>query len=219
MSGFCPFSSGILAPQRLRLRSQVPIALGNRVATKSELRPKGSSALATRPNWYTDHPAACTCARCQRGRPVGRRDTRRYGGRQGTSPPAGRPPTRSPRRSGGGRGWLWVFVIFAVLGVGVWLARDNIALIISDLQTSTTSRAPTPAPFRARTVTIPPTATPAPSPSPTATIQPTPTAPSSMVAVPTIAPTATEVPTASPTLLRPTLRHRAIRRNTGKTYP
>ena len=97
------------------------------------------------------------------------RSTSRYGGgSQGPGrPPVGRPPTSSPNRSGGGRGWLWVLVILAALGVGAWLARDNIALIISDLQTSTTSPAPTTAPSRSRTVAIPPTATPTVTPTPT----------------------------------------------------
>ena len=83
--------------------------------------------MAFRPNWYNEHPAACTCVRCQRNRSEGRRDT------------------RSPRRPSGGRGWLWVLIILAAIGVGVWLGWDNIAQIISDSQTSTTpSPAPTP---------------------------------------------------------------------------
>ena len=55
-----------------------------------------------------------------------------------------------------------------MLGVGVWLGWDNIELIISDLQTSSTSPTPTAVPTRERVVTIPPTVTPIPSPAPTA---------------------------------------------------
>ena len=135
--------------------------------------------MAFRPNWYKEHPAACTCARCQRNRPEGRRDTRRYGARQqGSVSPIGGPPARSPRRPSGGRGWLWVLIILAAIGVGIWLGWDNIAQIISDSQTSTTSPA---TPSRTRALSIPPTATPAaaipltPTEVPTASPTPTPT--------------------------------------------
>ena len=110
---------------------------------------------------------------------------------QGSSRPTGGSPPRSTSRYGGGSsgpgassrpthlqarptgpvadvGGYTSSSYSTVLGVGVWLARDNIAPIFSDLPTAATSSAPTAAPSRARTVTIPPTATPTLSPSPAA---------------------------------------------------
>ena len=63
---------------------------------------------------------------------------------------------------------MWVLIILAALGVGIWLGWDKIELIISDLQTSSTSPAPTVVPTRARIATVPPTITPTTSPAPTA---------------------------------------------------
>ena len=126
--------------------------------------------MAFRSNWYKEHPAACTCVRCQRNRSEGRRDTRHYGARQqGSVSPIGGSPTRSPRRPSSGQGWLWVLIILAAIGVGVWLGWDNIAQIISDSQTSTTSS-------RTRALSIPLTptevATASPTPIPTNTLTP-----------------------------------------------
>ena len=68
--------------------------------------------MANRAHWYYDHPPACTCVECQRDR-------------LGGAPPAG-----------GGRGRMWALILVVALGWGVWLARDNVATIISGLQPS-----------------------------------------------------------------------------------
>ena len=76
--------------------------------------------MANRAHWYYDHPPACTCVECQRDR-------------LGGAPPAG-----------GGRGRMWALILVVALGGGVWLARDNVATIISGLLTSSRTRpAPT----------------------------------------------------------------------------
>ena len=76
--------------------------------------------MANRAHWYYDHPPACTCVKCQRDR-------------SGGAPPAG-----------GGRGRMWTLILLVALGGGVWLARDNVATIISGLQTTSPTRlAPT----------------------------------------------------------------------------
>ena len=98
-------------------------------------------AMANRAHWYYDHPPACTCVKCQEGR-------------SGGTPPAG-----------GGRGKIWALILIVALGGGVWLARDNVATIISDLQPSSQAR---PAP----TSTLPfprPTVSPAEDSTPTST--------------------------------------------------
>ena len=132
----------------------------SRPPTRSPNRPGGGRQSPSRPV----------------SRPPTRSPNRPGGGRQGPSRPAGRPPAHSPNRSGGGRGWLWAVVILAALGIAAWLGRDNIALIISDMQTATTSPAPTAAPSRAPAAVTPPTATLTLSPTPTATSMPTPLA-------------------------------------------
>ena len=97
--------------------------------------------MANRAHWYYDHPPACTCVECQRDR-------------LGGAPPAG-----------GGRGRMWALILVVALGGGVWLARDNVATIISGLLTSSRTR---PAP----TSTLPfarPAVSPVEDPTPTPT--------------------------------------------------
>ena len=97
--------------------------------------------MANRAHWYYDHPPACTCVKCQRDR-------------LGGAPPAG-----------GGRGRMWALILVVALGGGVWLARDNVATIISGLLTSSRTR---PAP----TSTLPfarPAVSPVEDPTPTPT--------------------------------------------------
>ena len=116
--------------------------------------------MANRAHWYYDHPPACTCVKCQRER-------------SGGAPPAG-----------GGRGRMWAIILLVALGWGVWLARDNIATVISGLQPSSQTR---PAP----TSTLPfvrPTVSPVEDPTPTPTLP---------IVRPTVSPV--EDPTPTPT--------------------
>ena len=97
--------------------------------------------MSSRPNWYYDHPPACTCVQCQRNRS------------------GGTPPAR------GGRRRMWVIILLVALGWGVWSARDNVAPIISSLQPSSQAQpASTSTPLFA-----PPTVSPEEDPTPTPT--------------------------------------------------
>lgn len=99
--------------------------------------------MSSRPNWYYDHPPACTCVQCQRNRS------------------GGTPPAR------GGRRRMWVIILLVALGWGVWSARDNVAPIISNLQPSSQAPpAPTSTlPFARPTVSPAEDAAPTPTPA------------------------------------------------------
>ena len=76
--------------------------------------------MPSRAHWYYDHPPACTCVQCQRNK-------------SGGAPPPS-----------GGRRRMWALILLIALGSGVWLARDNVATIISSSQPSSQTRpAPT----------------------------------------------------------------------------
>jgi len=125
--------------------------------------------MSSRPNWYYDHPPACTCVQCQRNR-------------TGGTPPAGRGRGRPP--AGGGRGRMWVVILLVALGWGVWSERDIVAAIIPGFQLSS----PAPPVPTSTFIFARPTVTPTGDPTPTSTLS---------FARPTVTPT--EDPTPAPT--------------------
>ena len=162
--------------------------------------------MSGRPNWYADHPPACTCASC-RGRSARRggrrrlgpsegRNIRRTGQRRsdlGNTPPS-RPTSRGGRSGRGGCGLVWL-VMFLALAVGVAFVLSN-----SDMRSEITNwvnsqlgpeptRVPvvglvahTPTPTSSPTpptptpVAVTPTSTPVPPPTHSPTVEPTSTA-------------------------------------------
>ena len=166
--------------------------------------------MSGRPNWYADHPPACTCASCmgrsaQRGgrRRVGasgRRNIQRAGRRQhglGNTPP--REPavaSRGDQSKRGGCGLVWLVVCIALVGgVAFVLSNNDMRAEITGWLTSQLSSEPTPVPVVVRVAHTPtPTSSPMP-PTPTrvvVTLTSTPVPPPTHS--PTVEPTATATP-------------------------
>ena len=140
-----------------------------------------------RPNWYGDHPPACTCYDCNEGRWSRVKGQRRR--------PAGVPP-QPPRNwppSPGGSPWKSILsvlgVIFAIVVIGAIVFNiidqwpNNTSKEVQTTQTQVIRRTPTP------------TMVPTPIPTPLPTAKPT--------TAPTVRPT--PVPTPIPTPPRPLL--------------
>ena len=145
--------------------------------------------MAGRPNWYSDHPPACTCVRCNEGGRVQtqrREDSDRPRHYQAEYSRAEPPDDYPPER--GGMGCVAWFAIALV--VPLLIGVIALALVETDTpEPVVTQLQPTPTPYIAPTATASPTGTP--TPSPTATHTPSPT--------PTFSPTATLEPTATAT--------------------
>ena len=124
--------------------------------------------MAGRTNWYVNHPPACTCARCERGRATGQRQTRTPGGRSRQSRRVGQADEgsiygRAPRkRRGGGHGWLWAIAAAALVALLTWYGWDDIASLVTDIQDTTSSRARPVEPSAPPVAVIAPTETPTP---------------------------------------------------------
>ena len=171
--------------------------------------------MSGRPNWYSDHPPACTCATCrgddgssrirfwrrrrdapaaERGRPESRLHTFEDSQGGGGKPPGPRPP--GPPGGGGrriGSAVVWVAVV-AILAAGmVWVViNDDVRYGIGDWLILQLGATPTPA---AIVALVPDTPTPTPD-MPTATPLPIPTP--SPIPDPTASPTPTPTPTPTP---------------------
>ena len=143
--------------------------------------------MAGRPNWYSEHPPACTCAKCNEGRRR-RRDLHPV---WDSALDDYEPPPEPPRRRG--RGFATGFFItlalaFLVAAIGFVIYDSGVL----DRQTSSPALAPPAITFPTPTSTPTGTATPAPTVTPTAT--PTPT--SSPPSTPSPTPMPTTIPAA-----------------------
>ena len=181
--------------------------------------------MSGRPNWYSDHPPACTCATCRGDSGSSRRrfwsrrrdapaaeGARRTGRRQtagntdgggGNSPGSQQPefPGSGGRRIGRAVVWVAVFAAFAAGMVWV-LVNDDMRSGIGEWLSVQLGATPTPAPVVALAPEPPtPTATPTP-PVPTASPIPRPTstpAPEPMASL-TPSPTPTSTPEPTPVI-------------------
>ncbi len=170
--------------------------------------------MSGRPNWYSDHPPACTCAMCQGG---GRRRRRRRSGqssthhdrrtrqqrpsgqRGGTPPESHQAPSRRDRRGRGGCALVWLAMFSALIGGAiVVLANQDMRTEITSLVSSQFST-PTPVPAVILAADTPtPTAIltlPAPTPIP---LIPASTPTPEHTPSPTAEPTATATPSPTP---------------------
>ena len=146
--------------------------------------------MAGRPNWYSEHPPACTCARCNEGRrrrrdlhPVWDSALNDY-----ELPPE--PPRR--RRRGFATGFFITLALaFLVAAIGFVIYDSGVL----DRQTSPPALAPPAIIFPTPTSTPTGTATPVPTFTPSPTVTPT--------AIPTLtsSPTSTPSPTPMPTTI------------------
>ena len=154
--------------------------------------------MAKRPNWYYDHPPACTCARCVGGGGRSRRPTRiSLAESDGDAlPPAPDPPADGSASKGGMGCVSWI-----ALGVAVILIGSIVANALGTFEFGAAS--PTPRPAVVQTFPIPtPTVTPIPQasvqePESTPTPEPTSTPTPSHTSTPD--PTAISTPNPTPT--------------------
>ena len=168
-----------------------------------------------RPNWYGDHPPACTCYDCNEGRwskSRGGRHPRGWGeaqsGRSSGVPP--QPSGNKPRSSGGGP-WSSIFAVLVTIFVIVVIAGISFNIIdqwpiFTNEATEVAGpvAAPTATPRPTRVSTPRPIATVTPAPTPVLTPRPTATPTPAPISRPTLVPTPVPTPTPSPA---PTLTH------------
>lgn len=168
--------------------------------------------MADRPNWYGDHPPACTCWRCNEGRgtrirqssPVSHEPPRRRPPPKYTRPlepppqlPGDQPPSyMEPEKPS--NPWTWILG-----GSGVLLLLATVILFTTDCEddiasrTSRTSFTPTPTPTQTPTLTST-RSYPVPTSSPGLTRTPRPTPTRIPMVVPATTPTAIPTPPSIP---------------------
>ena len=158
--------------------------------------------MAGRSNWYSDHPPACTCARCNEGRMNnpnrGAESLRRRRRRASRSGPGDwRPARRRNRGRSGCGGMLLIVILIGIVGgtalAAFFLGDETRRAEVSEWLISQLGSTPTPAPVVVyaadtpmptvtptppvpTTVALAPTATPTPQPTPSPTVEPTATA-------------------------------------------
>ena len=173
--------------------------------------------MAGRPNWHSEHPPACTCARCNEGRRR-RRDLHPV---WDSALDDYEPPPNPPRKRRRG----FVFGFFITLGLAIAVAVIGFVIYDSGIldrrtsppsmaitwptptsaPTSAPTVAPTETPIPAETPTETPTSTPSPMATPTATPAPMATAMATPAPTVTPSPTITPTPPTEPTaMLEPT---------------
>ena len=159
--------------------------------------------MSGRPNWYSDHPPACTCARCNEERMNnpgrGAASLRRRRQRSSRSGAGERAQARRKRGRSGCGGMLLAIVLLGIVGgtvlAALFLSNETRRAEITDWLSSQLGTFPTPVPIIVQVVDTPtPTVTPI-SPTPTTVaLKPL----SSPTPEPTLSPTTEPTSTATP---------------------
>ena len=163
--------------------------------------------MSGRPNWYSDHPPACTCVRCNEERTNspgrGAASLRRRRQRSSRSGERGRARRLRKRGRSGCGGMLLAIVLLSIVGGTVlaafFLSNETRRAEITDWLSIQLGPDPTPIPVIVNISDTPtPTVTPPTPVSTTVTLVPISTPTPQPTLSPTVEPTATAIPSPTP---------------------